>query len=43
MTHPQHPLARRALIKGAGLGLVAGALADSSLAQSEGVSEGNEI
>jgi pimeloyl-ACP methyl ester carboxylesterase len=43
MTHPHYPLARRALIKGAGLGLVAGALADSSLAQSEGVREANEI
>src|SRR5258708_14839434 len=43
MTHPQHPLARRALIKGAGLGLVAGAVAEAVPAQSEGVSEGSEI
>jgi pimeloyl-ACP methyl ester carboxylesterase len=43
MSHFEHPLPRRALIKGAGLGLVAGALADTVPAQSAGAVEGNEI
>jgi pimeloyl-ACP methyl ester carboxylesterase len=43
MTHLNHPLARRTLIKGAGVGLVAGALADAVPAQSAGAVEGNEI
>jgi alpha-beta hydrolase superfamily lysophospholipase len=41
MTQPVHPFPRRTLIKGAGLGLIAGALADSSPARSAG--EGGEI
>ena len=36
MIHLKHLLARRSLIKGAGLGLVAGALADTVPARSEG-------
>src|SRR6266702_6038377 len=43
MTHLKRLLARRSLIKGAGLGLVAGALADAAPAQSEGPVEGSEI
>jgi pimeloyl-ACP methyl ester carboxylesterase len=43
MTHLNRTLARRSLIKGAGLGLVAGALADTVPAQSAGAVEGNEI
>ncbi len=43
MTHFEHPLARRTLIKGAGLGLIAGTLAEVQPAQSAGVAEGNDI
>ena len=43
MTHLQNPLPRRAVIKGAGLGLVAGTLADAVPAQSAGAAESNEI
>ena len=44
MKHLDRPLARRSLIKGAGLGLVAGALAAGGPAQSaDAVSEGGEI
>src|SRR6266404_1083284 len=42
-THFEHPLARRTLIKGAGLGLIAGTLAEVQPAQSAGVAEGNDI
>src|SRR3954470_14128280 len=41
MTQPANPFPRRTLIKGAGLGLIAGALADSAPAHSAG--EGGEI
>jgi len=43
MADLEHSLARRSLIKGAGLGLVAGVLADTVPAQSAGPAEGNEI
>ena len=43
MTHLQNPLPRRAVIKGAGLGLVAGTLANAVPAQSAGAAESNEI
>jgi len=44
MAHrPSYPFPRRTLIKGAGLGLIAGALADSSPACSAGAGEGGEI
>jgi pimeloyl-ACP methyl ester carboxylesterase len=44
MKHLDRPLARRSLIKGAGLGLVAGTLADALPAQSaDAASEGGEI
>ena len=43
MTEFKHPLARRSVIKGAGLGLVAGALAEVVPARSEGPVEGSEI
>jgi pimeloyl-ACP methyl ester carboxylesterase len=41
MTHLENPLARRAVIKGAGLGLVAGALADAPPAKA--AADGGEI
>ena len=41
MTQPANPFQRRTFIKGAGLGLIAGALADASPARSAG--EGGEI
>jgi pimeloyl-ACP methyl ester carboxylesterase len=41
MTHLENPLARRAVIKGAGLGLVAGALADALPAKA--AADGGEI
>ena len=41
MTQPTS--ARRMLIKGAGLGLLAGALADSAPSHSAGTGEGGEI
>ena len=41
MTQPAYP--RRTLIKGAGLGLIAGALADTSPVHSAGAGEGGEI
>src|SRR5262249_27401208 len=41
MTQPEHPFPRRTLIKGAGLGLSAGALADNTPAHATG--EGGEI
>ena len=45
MKHLDHPLARRAVIKGAGLGLVAGTLADALPAQNAvaATAEGDEI
>ncbi len=43
MTQPANPFPRRTLIKGAGLGLIAGALADSSPAHSAATGEGGEI
>src|SRR3977135_3511101 len=45
MTHFNHPLARRAVIKGAGLGLVAGGLAGALPAQRAvaATTEGGEI
>src|ERR1700754_2874113 len=42
MTQPSHPFPRRTLIKGAGLGLIAGALADTAPAHSA-AGEGGEI
>src|SRR6476620_3338514 len=42
MTHSDHELPRRTLIKGAGLGLMAGALADVAPVQAEPV-EGSRI
>src|SRR3954463_2269486 len=41
MTQPANPFPRRTLIKGAGLGLIAGVLADSGPAHSAG--EGGDI
>jgi len=43
MTQPAQPFPRRTLIKGAGLGLIAGALADSTPSHSAGAGEGGEI
>jgi alpha-beta hydrolase superfamily lysophospholipase len=43
MTQPANPFQRRTFIKGAGLGLIAGALADASPARSAGAGEGGEI
>ena len=40
MSHLDHPLARRALIKGAGLGLVAGGLATTLPASGAAAAEG---
>ncbi len=42
MTHSEHSLPRRTLIKGAGLGLMAGALADAAPAQAD-MMEGSRI
>src|ERR1700749_225517 len=35
MTHPEHPFPRRTLIKGAGLGLIAGAMGQTRPAMAE--------
>jgi pimeloyl-ACP methyl ester carboxylesterase len=43
MTEPGYPFQRRTFITGAGLGLIAGALADGAPAHSAGAGEGDEI
>ncbi|MCP4616317.1 MAG: alpha/beta hydrolase [Bradyrhizobium sp.] len=43
MTQPANAFQRRTLIKGAGLGLIAGALADASPARTANAGEGDEI
>src|SRR5262249_18539467 len=43
MTELQNPLPRRAVLKSAGLGLIAGTFADATLAQGASPAEGSEI